>query len=58
MLTNGANLLGKISWWSTNLHLTREKRHTLKKYSMSYARILHVYSLVSIDTLARMLKIL
>ena len=39
-----------------NARLTRAIRHMPKTYSMPYAHIFHVYSLVSIGTLARMLK--
>ena len=50
-------LLREISLWNTNSRLAREIRHAPYKCSMSYARILHVYSLVSIGTLAQILKI-
>ena len=38
------------------MHNRRVQEVMLRKKSIPYARILHVYNLVSIDTLARVLK--
>ena len=52
----GMLLLEEISWRNTNVRPTHARRHAPDKYYMSYAHIVHVYSLVSIDKLVRRLK--
>ena len=49
-------VLVKFIQRTTNSHPTCAIRHAPEIYFISYARILHVYSLVSIDTLTRTLK--
>ena len=49
-------MLGEVIYQTANSRPTLAIRHAPEKNFTSYARISHVYSLVSIDTLTQTLK--
>ena len=50
------NTVGKIDWWAIDACPERARWHAPEKYYIPYVRIMQVHSLVSSDTLVRMLK--
>ena len=56
LLMHPRSVVGEISYWNINVSPMRTRRHAPDNYSVLYARIMHIYNLVSIDTLTRTLR--